>query len=129
MHGAVLDKKVEPKESPMAKPRCRPLISVYETDDAYQVFVELAGADPKSVQVQVQQGILTISATLAVDAPPPGAKLQYSEIALGDYERCVAVGENISEEKIEAQFSNGLLKLTLPKNKSVRGRKIAVKVA
>ncbi len=115
MHGAALD-KTKPVDKLPAKSSCRALISVYETDDAYRIYVELSGADPRSLQVQVQEGILMISAALAVELPPEGAKLQYSEFALGDYQRSLAIGDGVNEEKIEAQFSNGLLRLMLPKS-------------
>lgn len=116
MHAAVSDKTKQADKLP-AKPPCRAPIAVYETGDAYRIYVELSGADPRSLQVQVQQGILTIKAALAVELPPAGAKLQYSEFALGDYRRSLAVGDGINEEKIEAQFSHGLLSLVLPKSK------------
>lgn len=127
MPTAVLDKQ-ETKRVSETKRVYRAPISVYENGESYVVLVELPGADEKAVQVRVEKGILTIEAPLKVDLPPNMVQIS-SEIRLGDYRRTIDLGNNVEEEKIEANFKAGLLKLTMPKSKGSKARKISIKTA
>src|SRR5262249_53032720 len=93
----------------------RPAVALYDSNDAYVVLVELPGADEKGLQVRIEKGVLTIDAPLKLDLPT-GARARYCEMRLGDYRRSLDIGEDIDEDKIEATFRSGLLKLTMPKS-------------
>jgi len=127
MSTAVLEKK-ETKKASEQKNVYRAPIAFYETGDSFIVLVELPGADESSVRVQLNKGVLTIEAPLKVDLPQD-ARATYSEIRLGDYRRTIELGDQIDEEKIEASFTAGLLKLTMPKSKTAKTRKIPIKTA
>jgi len=127
MPTAVLENP-ETKKSSELKTVYRAPIALYENGEAYIVLVELPGADEKAVQVRLDKGILTIEAKLGVELPKCATE-KYSEVRLGDYRRTLDVGDHIDEEKIEACFKCGLLKLTMPKKKSAQARKIAIRTA
>lgn len=103
-------------------------IALYESGESYIVLVELPGADEKGVQVRLEKGVLTVEAPLRLDLPP-GAMPKYSEVRLGDYKRTIEIGDLIDEEKIDAEFKSGLLRLTLPKCGSTKARNIPIKTA
>jgi HSP20 family molecular chaperone IbpA len=103
-------------------------IALYENGESYIVLVELPGADEKAVQVSLDAGVLTIEAPIKVDLPAD-AQARYSEVRLGNYRRTLNIGEQIDEAKIEACFKSGLLKLTMPKEKGGKARKIPIKTA
>ncbi len=125
MPASVLEKQETVKTSEQ-KSIFRAPIALYENAESYIVLVELPGADDKSVQVRLEKGILTVEAVLKLDLPP-GAVPKYSEVRLGDYKRTVEIGDLIEEEKIEAEFKSGMLKLTLPKSGSTKARNIPIK--
>lgn len=127
MPAAVLEKP-EVKKIGEEKRVYKPPVAWYDIDDAYVVLVELPGADEKGLQVHIEKGILTIDAPLKLDLPT-GAKPRYSELRLGDYRRSFDLAGEIDEDKIEATFKSGLLKLTMPKSKTARARKIPIKTA
>lgn len=127
MPTAVFEKE-ETKKTSAQMNMYRAPIALYEDDESYTVLVELPGADDKAIQLRLNKGILTIEAPLKLDLPP-GATAKYSEVCLGDYRRTIDIGDQIDEEKIEASFKSGLLKLTMPKSKSAKARKISIKTA
>jgi len=106
----------------------KPAVALYDSDESYVVLFELPGADEKALQVRIEKNILTIDAPLKLDLPT-GARPRYSEMRLGDYRRSLDLGQDIDEDKIEATFKSGLLKLTMPKSKTARTRKIPIKTA
>jgi HSP20 family protein len=107
---------------------CRAPIALYENGESYILFVELPGADETAVQVRLDKGLLTIEAPLKLELPP-GTTLRVSEVRFGDYRRTLEVGDQVDEEKIEASFKSGLLRLMMPKSKTAKARKIPVKFA
>lgn len=125
MPSAVLEKP-ETKVTSGQKEFYRAPIALYENDDSYIVFVHLLGADEKSVQVRMEKGVLSIEAPLKLDLPP-GSTPRYSEFRLGDYRRTLDLNDQIDEEKVEASFRGGLLRLNMPKSKAVKPRKIQIK--
>jgi HSP20 family protein len=125
MPTAVLERQ-ETKGKSEQKRVYRAPIALYESGESYTVLVELPGADQKAVQVRLDKGVLTIEAPLKLDLPP-GSVPKYSEMHLGDYRRTLDLADQIDEENIEASFTGGLLKLTLPKGKSAKARKIPIK--
>lgn len=127
MSTAVIEKPETKQTVEQKNVYCAP-IALYENDESYVVFVELLGADEKAVQVHLDKGILTVEAPLGMELPA-GALAKYSEIRLGAYRRTLNLGDQIDEEKIEASFKSGLLKLTMPKSKCAQARKIAIKTA
>jgi HSP20 family molecular chaperone IbpA len=102
-------------------------IALFDTGETFILLVELPGVDQNTLQVKVEKGSLIIEGALQLDLPSEATRT-YSEITLGDYRRVVDLADQVDEERIEANFKSGLLKLTLPKSKGAAPRKIAVKV-
>lgn len=125
MPAAVLEKEETSKTTEPRRVYSAP-IAIYETGESYLVLAELPGADEKSVQVRMDNGLLTIEATCQFGLPPEATK-RYSEICIGDYRRRLDLGEQVATEGIDAVFKGGLLRLTLPKSKGARARKVPVK--
>jgi HSP20 family molecular chaperone IbpA len=128
MPTAVLEREETKKKQTEQKNVYRAPIALYENDESYIVFVQMPGVDEKSVQVRLDKGVMTIEAKLAVELPP-AVNAKYSEVSLGDYRRTLDLGDQIDEEKIEASFKSGILKLTMQKSKTAKYRKIPVKSA
>lgn len=103
----------------------RPEIDIRETPEAFIVEADVPGATPESVDLTVDQGVLT----LRVGVPgrsPDGARRLVREYGVGSYERSFRIGEGVDTEKIGAELKDGVLTLTLPKSETTRARKIKV---
>jgi HSP20 family protein len=103
-----------------------PRADVYETADGVIVEADMPGVDEKSLDITVENDVLTIRGK--VDAVEyPGFKPAYAEYETGDYERAFTLSQDIDRERIDASIRNGVLRLALPKATQARAHKIAVK--
>ena len=96
---------------------------IHETDNEYLVEAELPGISKDNIQVTYEDGVLTISGqqqTDTVDEDKKG-KLIRSERSLTSVRRQYLL-ENVKEDEIKASYSDGILKVTLPKdsNKEIK---------
>ena len=91
-----------------------PNVDVYEKGDQLIVTVEIPGADPKSINVDYEEGYFSVEAKVKPRIPE-GAQLMLHEYELGDFERTLRIGKNIDRERITARCENGLLTVHLPK--------------
>jgi HSP20 family protein len=105
-------------------------VNVSESDNAYEIEAELPGVDEKDVDVTVSDGILTISGEIKEAKEEKRKDYRIVERAYGAFRRSFALPENVEEDKIEAKFSKGILRVTLPKRQgqpNANEKKIEVK--
>lgn len=96
----------------------RPPTDVYETEDAYQVRVEIAGMRGSDFAVTFERQVLVIQGSRS-DAGPR-KEFRQLEIAYGEFETTVEIPEPVEVSKIEAAYQDGFLKVELPKLKPRR---------
>lgn len=90
-----------------------PKLEGTENDKEICVIAELPGLDEKDVDVSLSDGTLCIRGERKSEVEDKDR--QFSERYYGRFERRIPVGMEIDEDKIEASFKNGVLKVTLPK--------------
>lgn len=103
-----------------------PRIDVYETADAIVLTADVPGADEKSINVTLEENVLTLEASV-LDDPPQGYALAYREYEVADYRRSFTLTAEIERDEIGAVLKNGVLRLTLPKAAHTKARKITVR--
>ena len=94
---------------------------VKETDNAYELEMDLPGFKKDEIQVSIKDGYLTISAARGLDKDEQERKTgKYirKERYAGACERSFYVGENVTQEDIKGQFKHGILRLTIPKKEA-----------
>lgn len=109
-----------------------PAMDVAERGDAYLIHAELPGVSPEQVDVSFEQNVLTIRGTkpASFDVQAEGeVRVFAAERVHGSFERSVRLPEFVDADRIEAQFTNGLLSVTVPKAKAAQPRKITVRGA
>lgn len=89
---------------------------VREHDDGYEVEIDLPGFKKDEIDVQLEQGYLTIRAakSLEKDQTKKGKVIRQERYS-GTMSRTFYVGENVTEEDIKGKFEDGVLKLSIPK--------------
>ena len=96
---------------------------IHETDNEYLVEAELPGIPKKNIQVTYEDGVLTISGQQQIDTVDEDkkGKLIRSERSSTSLRRQYLL-ENVKEDEIKASYSDGILKVTLPKdsNKEIK---------
>ncbi len=95
----------------------QPLLDVYETDNTIVASLDLPGVEKKDVEVSVSNGFLTISGERK-NISSEGRIWQ--ETSFGTFKRTFELTEAVVEDKIKAQFKNGVLKISLPKAEEIK---------
>ena len=104
----------------------RPSVDILERPDELIVEADVPGATADQIDINFEEGMLTIDAKVKPRQPEDQEYL-VREYGVGDYRRTFHVSEAIDPAKIVAEFSDGVLTLHLPKAEAARPRKIPVK--
>jgi HSP20 family protein len=115
---------------PGREPRRYPLVNLLEDKDHVYVEALTPGVDPQSMNVTALQNRLTISGDkvkVAEDIKPEA--FHRNERASGKFVRTIDLPVEIDEARIQAEYKNGLLVVTLPKAEKAKPKQINVKVA
>ena len=93
---------------------------VKETENGYEVAVDLPGFKKEDVTCELKDGYLTISAQKNVQNDEKNEEGKYirRERYTGSQSRSFYVGEHLTEEDIHAAFEDGILKLDIPKKEA-----------
>ena len=93
---------------------------VKETEKGYEVDMDLPGFKKDEIQMELNDGVLTISAAKGLDKDEEDKKGKYirKERYAGAMQRSFYVGENLTQEDIKAKYENGILRLSVPKKEA-----------
>jgi HSP20 family molecular chaperone IbpA len=103
----------------------RPLVDIIERPKELVVVADMPGVKSGEIDIQFEDGSLTIRGPVVERRPEHGSSL-LEEYGVGEFQRTFRVGESIDASRIAAEYSNGVLRLTLPKADAVLPRKIKV---
>lgn len=114
-----------PSYSPFSEEPWVPACDVFETDSSFMVVVELAGVDPKEVEVLVQGKKLLIRGERREIPFPPKKDYYLMEIHFGPFYREIVFEDAIDDARVRATYRNGFLIIECPK-KSAWERRVPV---
>lgn len=117
-------------ESFFTKPNVAlPTVDVSEDEKGYCIEAELPGVDESDVDVTVRDNRLFLRGEKKSQTEKKDANVRMSERQFGSFERTFQLPDDVDSDKIKAEFSNGVLKLKLPKSAKEKSkeRKISVK--
>ena len=90
---------------------------VRETDNSYELDIDLPGFKKDEIKVELDNGYLSISAAKGLDKDEEKKDGKYirRERYAGAMSRTFYVGDNLTQQDIKAKFENGILKISVPK--------------
>lgn len=102
---------------------------VSEGDKAYEIAIELPGVVEKDLDVTVSEGLLTVRGEKKAEREEKEKDYFVSERSFGEFRRSFRLPEDVDADKVSAELSSGVLKLTLPKTPAAQAkrRKVAIK--
>jgi HSP20 family protein len=103
-----------------------PPLDVHESQDAYTIKVSLPGVKPEDVNIQYQQGMLSISGEVREDEHREQGGYHVRERRSGRFSRSLRLPDMVSADKAEATFEHGVLTLRMPKAEETKPRRISV---
>jgi HSP20 family protein len=104
-----------------------PAIEVFEKEDKYVVKAELPGLKEEDVDVSVNDDTLCLKGEKKTEHEVEEEEYHWSERTFGSFLRTIKLPSNVDTKKIEAEYENGMLEITLPKMAEVKPKKITVK--
>jgi HSP20 family protein len=109
-------------------PGTYPPINVGTTPDAVDVYLFAAGVDPRSLDIALQQNLLTVAGERKV---PVEKDVSYyrKERFDGAFRRVISLPEDVDPDRVEAHYRNGVLQIHVKRQEAVRPRQIEVKAA
>ena len=105
-----------------------PRADIFEREDALVLMVDLPGVEEKGVNIDLEEGDLTITGYVA-PCTFPRHELQYREYREGSFKRSFSILADVDEDRIQASLRNGVLRVELPKSEKAKPKRIAVKSA
>ena len=106
-----------------------PKVNVYEYDEKVGIVAEIPGLDKKHLNVEVEDGTLTISGEKHHIKEDSGAKVLRRELKASSFKRNFELGENLDGDNIKATFKNGILNIDIPKVEPIQPKKTFVKIS
>jgi HSP20 family protein len=119
-----------PTQAPRSVERTRPRpvytppTDIYDNESSVVLVADMPGVDEKSVEVTLEDDVLTILGRTP-DLAPQGYRRTYAEFEPGDYQRSFVLSDRADAAGIQASVKNGVLRVMVPKAKPVQ-RKIPI---
>ncbi len=107
--------------------RIAPRVEVQDGKDAILLTAELPGVDKDNISVQVEDGVLTVSGEKKQETEVKENGFYRSERLYGQFKRSFTLPDVVDPAKIDAEFRNGVLKLTLSKKPEAAPKLINVR--
>jgi HSP20 family protein len=92
-----------------------PATNVTETNDNYELELNAAGRNKEDFQINVDNGLLTVSYEKKEETKAEGSKSIRKEFTFQSFKRSFTLDDTIDAASISAKYENGVLKLVLPK--------------
>jgi len=107
----------------------RPAADILESENDFEVSLDMPGVDPKAIQIQVEDQTLSVRAERLPGAPPKEGSVHRAERQTGTFVRNFSLPSSVDGSRVEARYVAGVLTVTLPKREEAKPRTIQVKVA
>ena len=106
-----------------------PAVDVHETKDELVLQAELPGLTKDDVELSIENGVLSVSGEKKQERQEgeEGSDYHLVERRYGRFERRFSLPRSVDPEKVKADFSNGMLNITLPKAEAAKPRRIPIK--
>ncbi len=105
-----------------------PTVDISETDGEYQIKAEIPDVRIEDVKVKLEDGVLTIQGERKQEKEEKGKRYHRVEWSYGSFVRSFSLPDLVDEEKVKAEFRDGVLNLHLPKSEKAKPKAIEVKV-
>jgi len=103
-----------------------PAINVGAAPKQVDIYVFVAGMDPKNLDISLQQNLLTLSGERNIELPE-GAQAYRRERFSGSFKRVITLPDDVDTDKVNAAYKDGVLHITVQRKEELQPRKIEVK--
>jgi HSP20 family protein len=105
-----------------------PSLDVSESEDRIVVKAEAPGMDPKKIDISLSNGVLTLKGEKKREREEKNENFHLVERSYGSFSRSVRLPAEVAEDKVKANYKDGILTITLPKTEKAKERAIKIEV-
>ena len=105
-----------------------PAAEMDETDNELHLKLEIPGMEASDLDIEVTETSIDISGERKSEPKTEAKGMVRSEFSYGKFERVIPLPAHIQNDKVKAEYNNGILTLTLPKTEAEKHRTVKVKV-
>lgn len=103
-----------------------PSCDIREDKTNYYLKFDMPGMKKDQIKVEMSDGMLTVSAERKDEKTKESARQYRSEVFYGSYSRSLKIPTSVDEKKVDAQYVDGVLSVTLPKTEATQVKQIPV---
>jgi HSP20 family protein len=115
-----------PNGEPAATTSWSPAVDIFETEGEIVVKAELPGMDRKDIALNLEKNVLTLRGERRLEKETKEENYHRIERAYGGFSRAFSIPATVDEEKIRADYKDGVLKIILPKKEQVKPKQIRI---
>lgn len=105
-----------------------PAVDIYEDKGSIIVEAALAGMDPKDVNVSIEKGVITLKGEEKTEHEVEEKNYYRKEVRSGSFYRQIPLPSAIQEDQLDAEYCDGILRITCPKAEENQSKEVKVKV-
>ncbi len=105
-----------------------PAVDLEETEDAFKITAELPGMTKKDIKITLENNVLSISGEKKAEREEKDKNYHRVERSYGKFHRAFELPGAVNRDKIEAEYKDGILSISVPKTEEAKPKQIEVKV-
>lgn len=105
-----------------------PAVDIYEKDGNIVLKAELPGVEPKDVDIRIENNVLTLRGHRRFDDEVAKESFHRVERVYGSFSRSFTLPNVVDQEKVKAEYRDGVLHVTLPKKEEAKPKQISIAV-
>ena len=113
-------------DEPAATTSWSPAVDIFETDGEIVVKAEVPGMDRKDITLHLEKNVLTLKGERRFEKETKDENYHRIERSYGGFSRSFSIPATVDEEKIRADYKDGVLKIALPKKEQAKPKQIRI---
>lgn len=104
----------------------KPAVDIVEKQDRYVIKADLPGVEEKDISIEVKDGVLTLKGERSNEYTEEKDNVYRCERSYGSFSRSFNIAD-VNEDKIDAEYKNGILNIELPKAEQKMPKRVSIK--
>jgi len=114
---------------PLSTTAWNPSVDIFENDNEVVVKAELPGMDAKNIEVRLENNVLTLKGERRFEKETKEESYHRVEREYGTFSRAFALPTTVNDDKVTAEYKDGVLKVVLPKKEEIKSKPIKIAAA
>ena len=114
------------RDEPSATTTWSPAVDIFETEGEIVVKAELPGMERKDITLNLEKNVLTLKGERRFEKETKDENYHRIERSYGGFSRAFSIPATVDEEKIRADYKDGVLKIALPKKEQAKPKQIRI---